>query len=116
MNRHCCPPPATAHDPGFLNALDLDRVTALVRAHVCVDAELLELRPDYVRWKERDGSLLGYRATIVHGGETHTNYVTLRTAGHTVSPTRPSASRAAAPTCTTACARSRSCRTPTACC
>lgn len=76
----CCPPPDGADDPAFLRALELDAVAALVGERLLVDGELRGLRPDYVRWKDRDGSLLGYRTTVRTADGDRETYVTARTA------------------------------------
>ena len=55
-------------------------VASLVQTHLAHDATLLELVPDYVRWKDRDGSLVGHRATVQFGSEVVQTYVTARTA------------------------------------
>lgn len=78
--RRICPPPSEAVDPGFLQAMRTDEVASLVQAHLTHDATLLELVPDYVRWKDRDGSLVGHRATVQFGSEVVQTYVTARTA------------------------------------
>jgi len=75
-----CPPPITARDPGFLRALELDTMVALVQRQLSVGAQLRELHPEYVRWKERDGSLIGYRAVVRQGDTESLTYVTARTA------------------------------------
>jgi len=74
------PPPALAREPGFLRALELETVAALVQEHLGAGSTLCELRPDYVRWKESDGSLVGYRALVRCGDEEFATYVTARTA------------------------------------
>lgn len=78
--RLVCPAPEHANDPGFLLALDRDAIEALARTWLTGDAEIVALHPDYVRWKELDGSLVGYRATLRRGGEEYDSYVTVRTA------------------------------------
>lgn len=74
------PAPALANDPGFACALQVDTVAQLVQRHLAADATLLALVPDYVRWKDDDGSLVGYRATTRSAGAEHATYVTVRTA------------------------------------
>lgn len=84
MSSVAVPAPAPARDPAFLQALDPACVGALVQRHLLRSGELVALRPDYVRWKDRDGSLLGYRAEVRAGdGDddgVQTTYVTVRTA------------------------------------
>ena len=74
------PAPVHAQDLAFVRALDRTAVAALVQEHLAHDATVTELQPDYVRWKDLDGSLLGYRATVRHDGDQHSTYVTVRTA------------------------------------
>lgn len=76
----CCPPPVAATEPGFLRALEPATIQALAQQQLGVDATVLALHPDYVRWKDRDGSLVGYRAVVqCPEGELNT-YLTVRTA------------------------------------
>lgn len=74
------PAPAPARDPAFLRALDPAAVGALVQRHLLRAGELVALRPDYVRWKDRDGALLGYRAEVRDEDGLQSTYVTVRTA------------------------------------
>ena len=74
------PLPGRGHDAAFARALDAELVRELVQRHLLRDGELLTLVPDYVRWKDHDGSLVGWRATVRDGGETFATYVTLRLA------------------------------------
>lgn len=74
------PIPAGARDPAFRLALDPTAVAALVRHHLVRTTELVALHPDYVRWKEDDGSLLGYRVVVRDADGLGTTYVTIRTA------------------------------------
>jgi aminoglycoside phosphotransferase len=75
-----CPPPAAARDPAFLRALDPAFVAGQVQRRLVTDGELVTVRPDYVRWKDHDGSLLGYRAVVVSAGRRTDTYVSVRTA------------------------------------
>jgi len=75
-----CPPPQMASDPAFLRALDLDFVAGLVQQHLLVDATLRAIEPAYVRWKDRDGSLLGFRLQVQMGDDVWQSYATVRTA------------------------------------
>ncbi len=74
------PAPAPARDPAFLQALDPAAVGALVQKHLLRAGELVSLRPDYVRWKDRDGALLGYSAEVRDEDGVQSTYVTVRTA------------------------------------
>lgn len=74
------PLPPQAASPGFRLAVDADAVGALLTRHLLVDAELLELCGDYVRWKDQDGSLVGYRAVVRTGTQTTATYFTVRSA------------------------------------
>lgn len=74
------PAPSSARDPAFRLALDPAAVATLVRRHLLRTAELVALHPDYVRWKEDDGSLLGYRAVVRDATGLGSTYVTVRTA------------------------------------
>lgn len=82
MSLPICPAPALASDPAFLRTLAGDGLATLVQQHLAIGAQLLALAPDYVRWKDQDGSLLGFRATLRTTGEDGptTSYVTVRTA------------------------------------
>jgi hypothetical protein len=75
-----CPLPALAREPGLQRALDVNALRDLVQTHVAGGAAIRELRPDYVRWKDRDGSLVGFRATVGCDGDEHHTYLTVRTA------------------------------------
>lgn len=75
-----CPPPAAATDHAFLLALNPAAIAHLVRTHLLRSGQLLALHADYVRWKEQDGSLVGYRATLQNADGTNDAYVTVRTA------------------------------------
>lgn len=74
------PLPAQAGDAGFACALQAELVARLVQTHLATEATLLDLSPDYLRWKQDDGSLVGYRASVRHAGGVHSTYVTARTA------------------------------------
>lgn len=74
------PAPPAARDAAFLRALCEGTVATLVQQHLAIDAQVLALRPDYVRWKDRDGSLVGWRVTLRFGAMPVDTYVTLRTA------------------------------------
>ncbi len=74
------PAPPRATDPAFVQALDATAVGALVQRHLAVDADVLALAPDYVRWKDRDGSLVGWRVTMRAAAAAVDSYVTVRTA------------------------------------
>jgi len=60
----------------------LDRAlgTELVRQHLLESEQFepVDLQPDYVRWKESDGSIVGWRAFL--GSDRAQSYVTVRTA------------------------------------
>ena len=75
-----CPLPESATDPAFRHALDRAAIAALAQRHLARDAEILDLVPDYVRWKDLDGSLVGYRASVRTGDVVRDSYVTVRTA------------------------------------
>ena len=75
-----CPAPDSARDPGFLRALEMATVAELVQGALGAGAQLRELRPDYVRWKDHDGSLVGYRAIVEGPFGPSSTYVTARTA------------------------------------
>lgn len=72
-----CPPPESSREVGFLRALDAAIVHELVQRHLRTDGSRVRLVPDYVRWKERDGSIVGWRAA---DDGSDGCYVTLRTA------------------------------------
>lgn len=75
-----CPLPAQAKEPGLQRALDVNGLRHLLQQHGTEGAVVLELRPDYVRWKDRDGSLVGFRATVACGDGQQETYLTARTA------------------------------------
>lgn len=72
-----CPAPESSREVGFLRALDASFVQALVRQRLRTDGLHVPLVPDYVRWKEQDGSIVGWRAA---DDGSDGCYVTLRTA------------------------------------
>ncbi len=74
-----CPGPESAADPAFLRALDAGAIAALVQQHLAGANRVAALVPDYLRWKEADGSLVGYRAQVQTPGGTVDSYVTVRT-------------------------------------
>jgi aminoglycoside phosphotransferase len=74
---YVCPPPESSREVGFLRALDAAVVHGLVQHHLRTDGSRLQLVPDYVRWKEQDGSIVGWRAA---DDGSDGCYVTLRTA------------------------------------
>lgn len=80
MAARVCPPPATARDAAFLAALDPTLVGDLVQRHLVAHGALVELIPDYVRWKDQDGSLLGFRAVVASKDRLAETYVSVRTA------------------------------------
>ena len=59
----CCPPPDGAEDATFLQALRPVVVQAWIERQLADGATVSSVQPAYVRWKERDGSLIGYRVT-----------------------------------------------------
>ena len=75
-----CPLPATSREQSFRNALDRELLTQLVHEHLLESSGSgpIELQPDYVRWKESDGSIVGWRVFL--GEERLESYVTARTA------------------------------------
>ena len=73
-----CPLPATATDAAFARAIDAAVVARCVRDHLGAGDQAVELAPDYVRWKDRDGSIVGWRAKVGPAGTA--TYVTVRTA------------------------------------
>ncbi|MGK0203274.1 MAG: aminoglycoside phosphotransferase [Planctomycetota bacterium] len=75
-----CPAPERTTDAAFLRVLDLRFVAELVSQHLLQDASLIAIEPAYVRWKDRDGSLLGFRVQVRVRGEQRPSYVTVRTA------------------------------------
>lgn len=79
-SRLVCPAPESAVEPAFLRALDRDAIADLAQRHLANGAEIVALHPEYVRWKELDGSLVGYRATVRAGDRTVDSWVTVRTA------------------------------------
>jgi hypothetical protein len=75
-----CRAPERSVDAAFLRALDRDLIAALTSRHLARDGELLALQPDYVRWKDADGSLVGWRATVRVDGAPVRTYLTVRSA------------------------------------
>ncbi|MBK8097482.1 MAG: phosphotransferase [Planctomycetes bacterium] len=75
-----CPLPADHQDPAFAMALDRERMLAAVRSRLAKGVAVHSLRPDYVRWKDRDGSLVGWRADVESDGQSATTWITVRTA------------------------------------
>ncbi len=75
-----CPPPSSATDAAFLRAIHADRMGPLVQRHLATTGTVRELVADYVRWKDQDGSLVGYRADVEQAGSVVSTYVTVRTA------------------------------------
>ena len=73
-----CPLPASSTDPAFPRALDADLIAALVRDRLGDGSIPVRVAADYVRWKDRDGSIIGWRATV--GADALQTYVTVRTA------------------------------------
>lgn len=80
MSSRPFPPPSQASDPGFLQALRHDEMRDLVQQHLAVEATVLELQPDYVRWKDADGSLVGYHVTLQTKDAVVHSYVVARAA------------------------------------
>lgn len=72
-----CPAPESSREVGFLRALDESIVHGLVQHHLRTDGSRVRLVPDYVRWKEQDGSIVGWRAA---DDGSDGCYVTFRTA------------------------------------
>ncbi|WP_442890223.1 phosphotransferase family protein [Congregicoccus parvus] len=62
----------------FRNALDPARLQRWIETEVSVGATVRDLTPEYVRWKERDGSLVGWRVVVLNEGREHRTYVTVR--------------------------------------
>lgn len=52
----------------------------IIERHLLAGAELADLRPRYVRYKELDGSLVGWQVETVLEGQRHGSYVTARSA------------------------------------
>ncbi len=75
-----CRAPERCIDTAFLRALDRDLIAALAGRHLAREGELLALQPDYVRWKDADGSLVGWRATVRVDGRPMPTYLTVRCA------------------------------------
>lgn len=75
--RLVCPPPQSSREVGFLRSLDSDFVHQIVQERLRTDGARVALVPDYVRWKEQDGSIVGWRAA---DDGSDGCYVTLRTA------------------------------------
>ncbi len=76
-----CPLPARAGPRGFEKALDREATRDLLEARICVGARILDLEPDYLRFKGGDGALVGWRVEIERsGGGAIGGYVTLRAA------------------------------------
>lgn len=76
--RPVCPLPSTATDPAFFSALCPELITDLVRDQLGSGSQKISIVPDYVRWKNRDGSIVGWRASV--GEEATQTYITVRTA------------------------------------
>lgn len=75
-----CPLPDTSREQSFRDALDRELLTQLIREHLLESGQSgpIDIQPDYVRWKERDGSIVGWRVFL--GQERVESYVTVRTA------------------------------------
>ncbi|MCU0863439.1 MAG: phosphotransferase [Planctomycetes bacterium] len=74
------PMPGRGQDPALQQALDAEAIAALVQRHLLRSGELVALQPDYIRWKDLDGSLVGWRVTVRDDTGEHETYVTARTA------------------------------------
>jgi aminoglycoside phosphotransferase len=76
----CCPIPSASTDPAFPRALDRELIARIVHRDLLEDPAMgpIELQPDYVRWKDQDGSIVGWRAFL--GADRQPSYVTIRTA------------------------------------
>ena len=75
-----CPLPDTSREPSFRNALDRELLTKLIQQHLLEPGQTgpVDIQPDYVRWKESDGSIVGWRVFV--GQERLSSYVTVRAA------------------------------------
>jgi aminoglycoside phosphotransferase (APT) family kinase protein len=73
-----CPVPAAATTPAFRAALDRELLQELVRDRLGDGAAPVRLQPDYVRWKDHHGSIVGWHALV--GSDGAASYVTVRTA------------------------------------
>lgn len=73
-----CPLPAAATEPTFRNAIDRELVQELAKAQLGDGSRNVSLAPDYVRWKGKDGCIVGWHALV--GDEKAPSYVTVRTA------------------------------------
>ncbi len=73
-----CPLPKAATEPTFANAIDRELVQELARTQLGDGSRVVSLAPDYVRWKGKDGCIVGWHALV--GAEQAPSYVTVRTA------------------------------------
>ncbi len=73
-----CPVPAAATAPAFLRALDREFLQDLVQQQLGDGTTKVTLTPDYVRWKDRNGSIVGWHAQV--GDDAAPSYITVRTA------------------------------------
>jgi streptomycin 6-kinase len=75
-----CPLPAGPRLEGLESALDADTMRHLIESHLVENATLLDCRPVYVRYKDLDGALIGWRVDTLADEERHESYVTARSA------------------------------------
>lgn len=75
-----CPIPATASTPAFQRALDRAFLQDLVRQQLGDGTTAVRLEPDYVRWKDVHGSIVGWHAEVGVGDQATRSYITVRTA------------------------------------
>jgi hypothetical protein len=73
-----CPLPVAATEPSFARAIDRELVQQLARELLGDGSRNVSLAPDYVRWKGKDGCIVGWHALV--GDEQAPSYVTVRTA------------------------------------
>jgi Phosphotransferase enzyme family len=74
------PLPGRGGDAALQQALDAETMRALVQRHLLRTGEVVALQPDYIRWKDLDGSLVGWRVTVRTDAGDQATYVTARTA------------------------------------
>ena len=73
-----CPLPVAATEPSFARAIDRELVQQLARDLLGDGSRNVSLAPDYVRWKGKDGCIVGWHALV--GDEQAPSYITVRTA------------------------------------
>ena len=73
-----CPLPVAATEPTFAKAIDRELVQELAKTQLGDGTRNVTLAQDYVRWKGKDGCIVGWHALV--GDEKAPSYVTVRTA------------------------------------